>query len=73
MLDFKLRRNEEGKVELRERFWRFENEGADKDIVPPVLVYADLLASAGTRSVETAKMIYNEYLQKHFTENRLTP
>lgn len=73
VLDLKLRRNEEGKVELRERFWRFENGHVAKDLVPPLLVYADLLATADARSVETAKMVYNEYLQRHLIENSLTP
>jgi len=34
-----------------------------KNLVPPPLVYADLLATADARNVETAKMIYDEYLK----------
>jgi hypothetical protein len=50
---------------LRERFWEFENNGQDKDLVPPLLVYADLLATTDTRNVETAKLIYDEYLKRY--------
>jgi len=69
VLTLKLRKDEKGAIELRERFWKFENGGVDKDIVPPLLVYADLLATADTRNIETAKLIYDEYLEKHISEN----
>lgn len=65
VLQLKLRKDERGNVELRERFWEFENNGPDKDLVPPLLVYADLLATADTRNVETAKLIYDEYLKRY--------
>ena len=34
------------------------------ETVPPVLIYADLLASGDTRNIETAEKIYNEYVVK---------
>jgi hypothetical protein len=69
VLALKLRKNDEGNVELRERFWKFELGETKKDLVPPLLVYADLLATADARNVETAKMVYNEYLQRHFEQD----
>ena len=69
VLNLKLRKDEKGTIELRERFWKFENGGVEKDIVPPLLVYADLLATADTRNIETAKLIYDEYLERHIREN----
>lgn len=69
VLALKLRKNDEGNVELRERFWKFGLNDPKKDLVPPLLVYADLLATGDPRNVETAKMIYDEYLQRHLTED----
>ncbi|MDI6807438.1 MAG: type IV toxin-antitoxin system AbiEi family antitoxin [Candidatus Eisenbacteria bacterium] len=69
LLALKLRKNQEGHVELRQRFWKFELNELRRDLVPPLLVYADLLATADVRNVETARMIYNEYLQKHLKED----
>lgn len=46
-------------VEVRRRFWHFPEEGA-QPCVPPVLVYADLLATGDARCIETAKRLYDE-------------
>jgi hypothetical protein len=46
-------------VEVRRRFWRFPESNA---CVPPVLVYADLLATGDARCIETAKRLYEEYV-----------
>ncbi len=67
VIKLKLRKDVRGNVELRERFWEFENNSPDKDIVPPLLVYADLLETAGIRDIEMANAIYDEYLQRQFT------
>jgi hypothetical protein len=48
-------------VDVRRRFWRFP-EGGDEACVPPVLVYADLLATGDARCMETAKRLYEEYV-----------
>lgn len=54
-------------LELRKPFW-----GAGLDTseytatVPPVLVYADLLATGDGRCIETAQMIYDGYLARFF-------
>ncbi len=69
VLGLKLRTDENGTVELRERFWHFEDRGQRKDIVPPLLVYADLLATADARNIEAAKQIYDEFLDRYFRES----
>ncbi len=57
--EHKLRRVKEGNVKIRRKFWNF-NEG---DIIaPPLLVYADLLATAESRNLEAAQIIYDEHL-----------
>jgi len=66
VLNLKLRKDEEGNVELRERFWRFGQDVPADKTVPALLVYADLLATADTRNIETAKMVYDQYLNGYF-------
>ena len=50
-------------VEIREKFWGFETVEMRPDIVPPLLAFADLLATGEPRNVEAAGMIYDKYLQ----------
>lgn len=69
VLDLKLRQDKNGDIELRERFWDFETTDPDKTVVPPFLVYADLLATGDPRNIDTAKVIYDDYLQRYFTED----
>lgn len=55
----KLRRVDKGNVKIRRKFWNFD----ETDIIaPPLLVYADLLATAESRNIEAAQIIYDEYL-----------
>jgi hypothetical protein len=68
VLGLKLRQDRNGDIEVRERFWDFEMTDFDKTVVPPLLVYADLMATGDPRNIETAKMIYDDYLQNQFTE-----
>jgi hypothetical protein len=55
-------------VEVRKRFWNFPGEENHPDLVPPLLVYADLLATGDARCIETAKLIYDGYLARLFAE-----
>lgn len=57
-----LRRDENGEIEFRRRFWPFEHEWGHPDLVPPALIYADLLATDEARCVETARKIHEQYL-----------
>jgi len=69
VLELKLRQDRTGDIEVRERFWDFENVEPDRSVVPPLLVYADLMATGDPRNIETARMIYDDHLQRHFTED----
>lgn len=52
-------------LELRKPFWgRTLRVEGRPDTVPPVLVYADLLATGDARCIETAQMIYDDYLAR---------
>lgn len=54
-----LVRDERGNVEILEKFW---TNGQIGDVAPPLVVYADLIATADERNVETAQFIYDRYL-----------
>lgn len=56
---YKLIRVRNGNIKIRARFWNFN----ENDIIaPPLLVYADLLATAESRNIEAAQIIYDEHL-----------
>ena len=57
----------EGRVlEWRKPFWGALPVAARPDAVPPVLVYADLLATGDARCIETAQMVYDQHLARLF-------
>ncbi|HYC90694.1 MAG TPA: type IV toxin-antitoxin system AbiEi family antitoxin [Thermoanaerobaculia bacterium] len=58
----RLQADPDGRVVLRQRFWNFETPTVRADVVPPLLVYADLLAAGDARSLEAARQIRDEYL-----------
>ncbi len=66
MLDQRLTRAPDGEVEFLEKFWTFEAEHENGDFAPPILVYADLLATGDPRCLETARLIYDEHLARFF-------
>jgi hypothetical protein len=69
ILQYRLIADTRGTVELREVFWNFNVETAVTAIVPPLLIYADLMATTDPRNLETAKLIYDEHLQRHLRED----
>lgn len=55
---------EKGNVRIYEMFW----DKAENDILyaPPLLTYADLMITDDPRCIETAEMIYNQFLKDEF-------
>jgi hypothetical protein len=51
-----------GDIELLEAFWDFDDADFLPEVVPTLLVYADLIASNDPRNLETAKMIYDRLI-----------
>jgi hypothetical protein len=51
-------------VYIRRRFWNFTPDDWRLDCTPPLLVYADLLATGDGRCIETARIIHDEYLAR---------
>ena len=56
LLDYKLRADPAGPVEVVQRFWAFDTENAA--VVPLPLIYADLVMTGDARCLETADLIY---------------
>jgi hypothetical protein len=61
VLGHRLRPRERGAIEILEAFWA-PGAGEPKEVVPPLLVYADLLATGDPRNVEVAALVRKEYL-----------
>ena len=61
LLENRWRKDEVGNVEVLERFWK-QNANRPEETVPPLLIYADLLATGAQRNLEAAKLIYDKYL-----------
>jgi len=57
-----LRAAPEGNIEILDAFWNFEPQETQRDLVPPILVYADLMATLDPRNLEVAKQIRERYL-----------
>lgn len=58
----RLRRNTTGDVEIMDAFWHFDYDWPHPHLAPPLLIYAELIATADARNLETARMIYDQYL-----------
>jgi len=82
LLENNLKKNADGDVEILRKFWtpkliadtenNFQNIDRplnEKELVPTLLTYADLIATADTRNIETAKIIYDEYLYRYFQQD----
>lgn len=65
LLEFKLRKDERGPVEVRNKFWDFTTDQDVPGVVPPLLAYADLTLTGDHRNIETAAMVYDQYLRRH--------
>jgi hypothetical protein len=62
LLENRLKRDLAGDVEILARFWKPGEMWKYDDLVHPILIYADLLATGNQRNIETAKMIYEQYI-----------
>ena len=62
LIDLKLRPDPQGNVEFMKQFWNFEKP--DAGIVPPILVYADLLATGDPRCFEAAQEMYGAIIDR---------
>ena len=61
VVENKLRAAPDGEIEVLETFWGFETDGP-ADLVPPLLVYADLLATMDPRNFTVGQMILEKFI-----------
>jgi hypothetical protein len=65
----RLKRDQTGDVEILKRFWKPPEIWKYGDLVHPILIYADLLATGNERNIETAKMIYDQHIVQLIRED----
>lgn len=65
----RLKNDVNGDIEILNIFWEFEQDHLHNELVPLLLIYADLLATGDARNIETARMIYEKELSKYFRED----
>jgi hypothetical protein len=65
----KLKKDPDGNVEILNLFWNFKLNTFNNDLVHPVLVYADLMATGDHRNIETAGMIYDAEIVRFIRED----
>jgi hypothetical protein len=65
----RLKRDQTGDIEILKRFWKLPEIWKHEDLVHPILMYADLLATGNERNIETAKMIYDQHIVQLIRED----
>lgn len=58
----RLRADPQGDIEILDAFWDLAPALKHADVVPPVLAYADLIATLEPRNLEVAKLIRKQYI-----------
>jgi hypothetical protein len=66
LIENRLKRDQIGDVEILKRFWKPAELRTHEDVVHPILIYADLLATGNERNIETARIIYEQRIIRLF-------
>lgn len=66
IVDHRLKADINGDTEILGVFWNPERLPAIRDVVPPILAYADLFTTTEGRDLEAAKMTYDQYIAPTF-------
>lgn len=69
LLRHRIKKNPDGDIEILRVFWEFRHDWAHHNLVHPLLVYADLLATGDPRNIETAEIIYEQQLPRFIWED----
>jgi len=59
----RMRLDPKGNTEILQAFWNLPADERYPDVVPPLLAYADLIATQNGRNLETARLIYDKFLK----------
>jgi len=65
----RLKKDPQGNVEILKRFWPLGIDFGEGDTVHPILIYADLAAIGEQRTMEAARMLYEQHLDRHFGQD----
>jgi hypothetical protein len=60
----RLRADPNGNIEILNAFWNLPGDTAYPDVVPPILAYADLVATLDPRNLETAKLLRERFIDR---------
>lgn len=69
LLKYRIRKDPRGDIEILRMFWNFNIEWPHKNMVPPLLTYADLLATGEARNIETARILYEKEIDRLVKED----
>ena len=69
LLKNRLKKDAHGEVEILRLFWDFANLAEYDGLVHPILTYADLIATADQRNIETARVIYEQKVVRFIRED----
>ena len=69
LLENRLHKAPDGNIEILKRFWQFDYAEKALQVVPPLLVNADLIATGEGRNTDVARMVYDEHVARHFAED----
>ncbi|HAT6367631.1 TPA: hypothetical protein JBK01_17060 [Legionella pneumophila] len=61
---YRLKKNINGNIELIKKFWNFDTKLYNHNVVPFILIYADLLSSSDERNQEIAEIIYDKFIKE---------
>lgn len=59
----RMRLDVNGNTELLQAFWNLPENPTHPNLVPPLLAYADLMATQNGRNLETARLLYEQFLE----------
>jgi len=62
----RLHADPKGDIEILDAFWEFPTDANQPEVVPPILAYADLIATLDPRNHEVAKLIRDKYINDAF-------
>ena len=65
-IENRLRADPTGNIEILDAFWNLPVNLAHPDVAPPILVYADLVATLDPRNLEVAKLIREQHIDNAF-------
>lgn len=65
ILKNRLKKNLNGNIILIKKFWNFNDDYTENNLVPAILTYTDLMITADPRNIETANIIYEREIVEH--------